>query len=484
MNPTFLEFIGANQRSSCGYCKNDRGERTPARSAKKNAETGEEDLTNGLEEELEVSSESSVTTALVIHTISPDNFMWFAEAGWSTSGRYLYKPDNRVTCCPQYTIRLDVTKFKMSRSQKRAMRQMNEFLATGKRPVCGIKEEDAPVEMNLKGSGSQSEQSKKNLKSHEVSTKKMKDADRPVLTKKEIRNKKFEEKCRQKNLDPDVVRTERRQKDAARQRTIQSYIDEARPDWKHKLEVKLVSLGGDEFGTRDNESFELYKNYQHTIHKDEDCRLAGFRRFLCDSPLKKEQRGGIELGSFHLWFLLDDKLIAVCVVDILPKCFSAKYMYYNPEYSFLSLGTYTALREIEQTQRLHAIYSNLKYYYMGYYIHSCPKMRYKAKFRPSDLLCDQSFRWVDFNSCRDLLDGSTCSNGFSEFCPGAPRPASPVVDTLLVFSNGSITTLSDALTEIPEAAENEQFLANVRDLAHLVGPDLSRVVYYFNELNS
>ncbi|CAD56591.1 ATE_N domain-containing protein [Caenorhabditis elegans] len=84
MNPTFLEFIGANQRSSCGYCKNDRGERTPARSAKKNAETGEEDLTNGLEEELEVSSESSVTTALVIHTISPDNFMWFAEAGWST----------------------------------------------------------------------------------------------------------------------------------------------------------------------------------------------------------------------------------------------------------------------------------------------------------------------------------------------------------------------------------------------------------------
>lgn len=59
----------------------------------------------------------------------------------------MYKPDNRVTCCPQYTIRLDVTKFKMSRSQKRAMRQMNEFLATGKRPVCGIKEEDAPVEM-------------------------------------------------------------------------------------------------------------------------------------------------------------------------------------------------------------------------------------------------------------------------------------------------------------------------------------------------
>lgn len=29
----------------------------------------------------------------------------------------------------------------------------------------------------------------------------------------------------------------------------------------------------------------------------------------------------------------------------------------------------------------------LRYYYMGFYIHSCHKMRYKADYAPSDLLC-------------------------------------------------------------------------------------------------
>lgn len=30
---------------------------------------------------------------------------------------------------------------------------------------------------------------------------------------------------------------------------------------------------------------------------------------------------------------------------------------------------------------------SLRYYYMGYYIHTCPKMRYKADYTPSELLC-------------------------------------------------------------------------------------------------
>jgi hypothetical protein len=32
----------------------------------------------------------------------------------------------------------------------------------------------------------------------------------------------------------------------------------------------------------------------------------------------------------------------------------------------------------------------------GYYIHTCPKMRYKADYRPSDLLCADSLQWVRF----------------------------------------------------------------------------------------
>jgi len=49
-------------------------------------------------------------------------------------------------------------------------------------------------------------------------------------------------------------------------------------------------------------------------------------------------------GSFHQQYWLDDKLIAVGVIDILPGCVSSVYFFYDPDYSFLSLGTYGSLR--------------------------------------------------------------------------------------------------------------------------------------------
>ena len=66
-----------------------------------------------------------------------------------------------------------------------------------------------------------------------------------------------------------------------------------------------------------------------------------------DSPLREEHLPGAPecgYGSFHEHFILDGKIIAVGVIDILPSCISSVYLYYDPEYSFLSLGTYSALR--------------------------------------------------------------------------------------------------------------------------------------------
>ena len=85
-------------------------------------------------------------------------------------------------------------------------------------------------------------------------------------------------------------------------------------------------------------------------------------------------------GSFHQQYLLDGKIIAVGVIDILPSCTSSVYLYYDPDYAFLSLGTYSALREISFVQDLHRQDENIQHYYMGYYVHSCPKMVYKVGF--------------------------------------------------------------------------------------------------------
>lgn len=49
-------------------------------------------------------------------------------------------------------------------------------------------------------------------------------------------------------------------------------------------------------------------------------------------------------GSFHQQYWIDDRLIGVGVIDILPKSLSSVYFFYDPEFEFLSLGTYASLR--------------------------------------------------------------------------------------------------------------------------------------------
>ncbi len=78
------------------------------------------------------------------------------------------------------------------------------------------------------------------------------------------------------------------------------------------------------------------------------------------------------------------------MIDILPLCVSSVYFMYDPSYGFLSLGVYGAIREIGLTWSLSQSLPKLKYYYMGYYIHTCQKMKYKANYKPSDLLCPVS----------------------------------------------------------------------------------------------
>jgi arginine-tRNA-protein transferase len=97
-------------------------------------------------------------------------------------------------------------------------------------------------------------------------------------------------------------------------------------------------------------------------------------------------------------------MIAVGVIDILPECVSSVYFYYDPDYSFLSLGTYASLREIALVRELYKSCSTLSNYYLGFYIPTCPKMRYKSGVKPSYLLCPEVFTWhlLDDNLSREV----------------------------------------------------------------------------------
>jgi arginine-tRNA-protein transferase len=159
-------------------------------------------------------------------------------------------------------------------------------------------------------------------------------------------------------------------------------IEQCKEPMKHKLTVKM------ERASFSRDTYSLYKKYQMAIHNDKEEELTEkkFVNFLVDSPLEMDPSQP-HFGSFHQKYFIDEQLIAVAVLDVLPNCVSSVYFLYDPAFGKLSLGTFSALKEIQTVHELSQLYPELKYYYLGYYIHSCPKMRYKAQYRPSELLC-------------------------------------------------------------------------------------------------
>jgi len=181
----------------------------------------------------------------------------------------------------------------------------------------------------------------------------------------------------------------------------------------HKLEIRLVqsSPKSKELIRTMEQSHAVYSRYQQIVHNDppNKCTMSQYQRFLVDSPLqpcRMSSGTSCGYGSFHQQYWLDGKLIAVAVVDILPNCVSSVYFFYDPCYRFLTLGTYASLREIAFTRQLQKSCPLLKYYYMGFYIHSCPKMRYKGQYSPSFLLCPEVYSWHPIDKSKTKLDQS------------------------------------------------------------------------------
>lgn len=99
-----------------------------------------------------------------------------------------------------------------------------------------------------------------------------------------------------------------------------------------------------------------------------------------------------QVGSFHQCYRLDGKLVAVGVLDLLPEAVSAVYFMYHESIHKHQPGKLGALREISL-----AMEGGYRYWWAGYYIHSCPKMRYKIDYHPQYVLDPEALTW-------DLLD--------------------------------------------------------------------------------
>ncbi|KAI9770793.1 MAG: Arginyl-tRNA--protein transferase 1 [Geoglossum simile] len=161
------------------------------------------------------------------------------------------------------------------------------------------------------------------------------------------------------------------------------------PEPAHRFGVTL------EPSTFTEEKYQVFENYQRLVHHEPPSKISrrGFMRFLCDSPLKntvirttnQQERN---LGSYHQCYRLDGRLVAVGVLDLLPQCVSSVYFLYHEDVSEWDFGKLSALRETSL-----AIEGLYRYYYMGFYIHSCAKMRYKGDYHPQYILDPEAYTW-------------------------------------------------------------------------------------------
>ncbi|CAM3836696.1 arginyltransferase [Rheinheimera salexigens] len=116
--------------------------------------------------------------------------------------------------------------------------------------------------------------------------------------------------------------------------------------------------------------FGLYQAYIAFKHRDSSMYPAS----------ETDLNSMLECSWLAVHFLeqyLNDQLVSVTVVDVLPDGLSAVYTFYCPTVSPFSPGKLAILNLAQITQQL-----DKSWLYLGYSIDNCEKMAYKANFKP------------------------------------------------------------------------------------------------------
>ncbi|KAL1416193.1 hypothetical protein MTO96_006456 [Rhipicephalus appendiculatus] len=460
------------------------------------------------------SESTSLSCGMWAHRLTAGIYDDLLNRGWRRSGEYCYKPMMKTTCCRQYPIKLDVAEFQLTKSQKKLLKRVHKFLATGKRSEGGKPEEkgddcseaagDRVMEMpdfsdkksnvqldletcNLKSTGATSGSGNEGVVVAEPMDEHREKS--PECHKEETASKTEKTAHVPKKglgADPNkpnpssekALLFSKKPKNEAK--SLEDFLFEPLPpDAAHKLEVRTIlsSRGSPEFEETFEKSWKLYERYQMRVHKEpaSQCDRGSYCQFLVNSPLQYDPKGPYSLGSFHQQYWLDGCLIAVGVIDILPTCLSSVYLYYNPDYSFLSLGTYASLREIAYARQLCKMCPSIRDYCMGFYIHTCPKMRYKGNFSPSRLLCPETYTWHPIEKCKPLLDVNKYCR-FEQDPTKGDEHAVQDLDEVMILHNRTVITYKKYCRLKGNADK-----AEVREYANLVGKKCIKRLFLYRK---
>ncbi|KAF9782811.1 arginine-tRNA-protein transferase [Thelephora terrestris] len=374
---------------------------------------------------------------LVTSYLKCEGYQAMIDRGWRRCGTLCYRPDMKRTCCPQYTIKLDALEFRASASQRKLLNRWNRFVLHG----------DASGDALGHKKGAKPKHAKKGAPEHSL-IESIHAPEKHVLGEEHS---------------------------------------------AHEFEVTL------EPSSYTLEKYQLFEAYQASIHKDSSYP-SSFKRFLVETPLVTNpipygptppEHLPKAYGSYHQLYRLDGKLIAMSVLDILPSCVSSVYFVYDPAFDKHSLGKMSALREVSLAKEIHdAGVDDHRYLYLGYYVHTCPKMLYKGEYSPSYLLDPEEYTWHPLPECKKGLDKARYAcfahPEHSSQTPAPQRATIPEVPLsvlqslhIIVDEDGESRIESFSNLQWSDEAEVKKSLST---LAYSLGFDLAkRMAYVINE---
>lgn len=256
------------------------------------------------------------------HLLTSQDYQDLINRGWRRSGKYCYKPNNKRTCCPLYTIKCDAINFKLSKTHKKILKRMNKFLKDGSKNTEDGEKTPEPGETEKDGSGQEMfmtpntdrapatlcpmseitemdcvdgpiqsavtnaiEIKPKRPESKPCEAMSGPDPNKPACKKaKELRLERKKAKLAEKGL----MLPENGGAKANQEKTLEQFLaEEPTGDAaKHTLKFKLLAVDSDEYRRTLRTEFKLYVKYQTVVHDDPPSDISEFEEFLVDSPME------------------------------------------------------------------------------------------------------------------------------------------------------------------------------------------------------
>ncbi|XP_039337110.1 arginyl-tRNA--protein transferase 1 isoform X12 [Mauremys reevesii] len=347
---SIVEYFGGEAGYRCGYCKNVTG-----------------NLSHGM----------------WAHSMTVQDYQDLIDRGWRRSGKYVYKPIMNQTCCPQYTIRCRPLHFQPSKSHKKVLKKMLKFLAKGdsskvagdvtEEPMDSHREDAVACSFVLKNESDISQSELKPLSVEEMERVETEDNNEEEEMKKEVTMKKVESEPPQTCVDKDSAGSSERSDSAKLVHTTPKPgkgADLSKPPCRKAKDIR-----------KERKLHKLLQNQPHTV-EGSPSQVEPPVLLYQNSKSKANQPKSLE--DFIFVSLPDDAThhLEVRVVRSSPPSCQFKATF----------------------QESYQVY---KRYQMA--IHKDPPDKptiSQGQYRPSDLLCPETYVWVPIEQCLPTLEHS------------------------------------------------------------------------------